>query len=333
MTPSGAEWQCGSITPWAQWGLACPPPGRCSLISFFHTTVVYICSFSKKKGRERVHWKVGDLGGESSDCGGKTSARRNIRDLCSLGLRRDGEMHSLGYPVLWEADPKNSSWKLFREEVSDAVYRAFSSLGAGPYRLFLLQPPHILAPSILQRYPEPLPSQARWDSGGQILTVAKFCKTSHEFFWSTGDPEWNACSSVHFARMNEAKPKRKPGRRPRRSGVIAGDPRGESRSGWHQTQRVTSVLAQEGGGKRTCSRFASGGEVQETVCSLSKALHPWRGWRHPWPSRLRESWIRGWAFSSQNGLSLPSRVWGEVARGQCWKERSLAGSEKTEETY
>lgn len=115
--------------------------------------------------------------------------------------------------------------------------------------------------------------------------------------------------------MNDAKPRRKPGRRPRRSGVIAGDAGGESRSGRHQTRRVTSVSAQEGGGERTRSRFASGGEVQEAVCSLGKALLPWRGRRYQWPSGLRASWIRGWAFSSQNGLSLPGRVWGEVARG------------------
>ena len=35
----------------------------------------------------------------------------------------------------------------------------------------------------------PHPPQARRDSGGQTLTVAEFCKTSHEFFRSRADPE------------------------------------------------------------------------------------------------------------------------------------------------
>lgn len=51
-------------------------------------------------------------------------------------------------------------------------------------------------------------------------------------------------------------------------GAIAGDPEGESHPGRHQTRRDTSVSAREGGGQMTPSRFASGGEVQEAVCSL-----------------------------------------------------------------
>ncbi|XDA81319.1 hypothetical protein R6Z07M_011259 [Ovis aries] len=35
----------------------------------------------------------------------------------------------------------------------------------------------------------PRPPQAHRDSGGQTLTVAEFCKTSHESFRSRADPE------------------------------------------------------------------------------------------------------------------------------------------------
>lgn len=89
------------------------------------------------------------------------------------------ETHRPGYPVWCNAALQNSSVKPCTEEVSEAVYRAFSPLGDGPY-----------APCFFSStyHPAPIPHaeihrDSRQDLEGGRLRVAEFCKTLHESFW------------------------------------------------------------------------------------------------------------------------------------------------------
>ena len=181
--------------------------------------------------------------------------------------------------------------------------------------MFLLQhlPPR--PPSIRQKFTEIQEARPRgWPS------FAKLCMTSSG---RGGTQSEKFVPLFIFAGLNDARPGRKPGRRPRRLGVIDGTAGVREIRARCQTQGDTSVLAQEGGRRTRPSRLC--------VCwgSLGGCLFPRKPPPPPavegagdsqWLSWLGVRWLRGERFPPRIVFPCPGgagsgRVCGEVVRG------------------